>query len=180
MRIALLQLATEVGDLSGNKHRILEALETARAGWATLALAPELALTGYPPLDLLLEPGFVDENLRLLHEELAPAVRGITAVVGFVERDPGHRSPEGHPLCRRRSAGRRDRRAPRRARRALGAGLPLRHGGRQPGAHRPGRVQAPPGPARHQGQRQGLRRRAAHVHRTSVRRPLIEGLRTSP
>src|SRR5204863_2598187 len=53
---------------------------------ADLVALPELAVTGYPPEDLVLRPSFVADNLRTL-EDLAPAVTGITAVVGFVDRD---------------------------------------------------------------------------------------------
>src|SRR5688572_25576720 len=104
MRVALVQLATEVGNLAGNARAIREGIEAARAAGAAVALLPELALTGYPPLDLLLEHGFVAENLRLLRAEIAPAVRGIAAVVGFVERDPRERTPEGTPVLRNAAA----------------------------------------------------------------------------
>src|SRR5262245_13537041 len=100
MKVALVQLATEVGNLPGNARAIRAGIEAARAAGAEVALLPELAITGYPPLDLLLEPGFVEENLRLLRAEIAPAVRGIVAVVGLVDRDPRQRTGEGTPvLC---------------------------------------------------------------------------------
>jgi NAD+ synthase (glutamine-hydrolysing) len=98
MRVALVQLATEVGALSRNARAVREGIEAARAAGAEVAVVPELALTGYPPLDLLLEPSFVDENLRLLHEVVIPASRGIVAVVGFVDRDEGRQGPQGTPL----------------------------------------------------------------------------------
>ncbi len=98
MRVALVQLATEVGALARNARLIREGIEAARAEKAAVAVVPELAVTGYPPLDLLLEPSFVDENRRLLHEEIAPAARGIVAVVGFVDRDETRRGPEGTPI----------------------------------------------------------------------------------
>ncbi len=86
MRLALAQINTTVGDLDGNRERILEAIGEAKAADADLVLLPELAVTGYPPEDLLLRPGFVraaDESLR----ELAPEVRGIVALVGFPHFD---------------------------------------------------------------------------------------------
>ena len=67
MRLALAQMNTVVGDLDGNRAAILARLEEARAGGAELALFPELAVTGYPPEDLLLRPGFIRaaaESLR--------------------------------------------------------------------------------------------------------------------
>jgi len=59
MRLALAQINTTVGDLDGNRERILEAIGEARSAGADLVLLPELAVTGYPPEDLLLRPGFV-------------------------------------------------------------------------------------------------------------------------
>jgi NAD+ synthetase len=104
MKVALVQLATEVGNLAGNARSIRAGIEAARAAGAEVALLPELAVTGYPPLDLLLERGFVDENLRLLRAEIAPGARGIVAVVGFVDRDPQERTGEGTPLLRNAAA----------------------------------------------------------------------------
>jgi NAD+ synthase (glutamine-hydrolysing) len=88
MRLALVQMNTVVGDLEGNRGRILERLDEARSGGADLVLFPELAVTGYPPEDLLLRPGFIraaEASLR----ELAGAVRDVVALVGFphFERD---------------------------------------------------------------------------------------------
>jgi NAD+ synthetase len=97
MRIALVQLATEAGDLEGNARAVLAGIEAARARGAEVAVVPELAITGYPPLDLLLEPSFVSENLRSLREIVAPRVQGIAAVVGFVDCDPARTTPEGLP-----------------------------------------------------------------------------------
>ena len=59
MRLALAQIDTVVGDLAGNRDRILTRLGEARDAGADLVLFPELAVTGYPPEDLLLRPGFV-------------------------------------------------------------------------------------------------------------------------
>ncbi len=81
MRLALAQINTIVGDLDGNRAHILEQLEEARSAGAELVLFPELAVTGYPPEDLLLRPGFVRAAQRSL-EEIARACRGIAALVG--------------------------------------------------------------------------------------------------
>ena len=59
VRVALLQFNPVVGDLAGNARRLAEAARRAHAARACLALAPELALTGYPPEDLLLRPAFL-------------------------------------------------------------------------------------------------------------------------
>jgi NAD+ synthase (glutamine-hydrolysing) len=84
LRIALCQIDTVVGDLDGNVVRVLEALETAEAEAAQLAVFPELTLVGYPPEDLLLRPDFVAANLDAL-ERLALKTGECAAVVGFVE-----------------------------------------------------------------------------------------------
>ncbi len=82
------QINVVVGDLEGNRTKILEWIGRARDLEADLVTFPELALTGYPPEDLLLKPRFIERNLEIL-KELAAAVSGITAVVGFVDRREG-------------------------------------------------------------------------------------------
>ena len=59
MRLGLAQLNTVVGDLDGNRERILARLDEARGSGVDLVLFPELVVTGYPPEDLLLRPGFL-------------------------------------------------------------------------------------------------------------------------
>ncbi len=81
MRIALAQINTTVGDLTGNRDKILAWMERAREVKADVVVFPEMAVTGYPPEDLLLKPDFVEAAMRTLHE-IAPATRGLTAVVG--------------------------------------------------------------------------------------------------
>jgi NAD+ synthase (glutamine-hydrolysing) len=85
LRVALCQLNTVVGDLGGNAERIIAALATAEEAGADLAVFPELAITGYPPEDLLLKPGFVADNQAALRK-VAAATGGCAAVVGFVEQ----------------------------------------------------------------------------------------------
>jgi NAD+ synthase (glutamine-hydrolysing) len=86
MRLALAQIDTVVGDLDGNRDRILGRLEEARAAGADLVLFPELAVTGYPPEDLLLRPGFLRAAARSL-EDIAAATSGIAALVGTPHLD---------------------------------------------------------------------------------------------
>jgi len=81
MRLALAQINTIVGDLDGNRDRILGRLEESKEAGADLALFPELAITSYPPEDLLLRPGFIRAAEQTL-EEVARACRGIVALVG--------------------------------------------------------------------------------------------------
>ena len=88
MRLALAQINTVVGDLEGNRAHILASLEEARAEGADLILFPELAVTGYPPEDLLLRPAFVraaEASVR----EIAAACTGVAALVGtpWFDRD---------------------------------------------------------------------------------------------
>src|SRR6266849_3600378 len=89
LRVALAQINVTVGDLEGNKQKILTAMQQASQAGAHIVCVPELALAGYPPEDLLLKPGFVDANLRALQEliEASRDFAGLTAVVGFVDRD---------------------------------------------------------------------------------------------
>src|SRR6516164_10379605 len=81
MRLALAQIDSVVGDLDGNRDRILTRLEQAREAGAELVLFPELAVTGYPPEDLLLRPGFLRAAERALGE-IARATAGVVALVG--------------------------------------------------------------------------------------------------
>ncbi len=88
MRIALAQLNVVVGDLGGNRDKIVDSLGQARQARADLVLFPELAITGYPPEDLLLRPGFLHAARDAL-EEVAAATSGIVALVGtpWLDRD---------------------------------------------------------------------------------------------
>ncbi len=83
MKIALAQINTTVGDFAGNVARLREACARGAAAGAELVLAPELAITGYPPRDLLLKSGFVEGNLAAL-EELAGEIGEAALVVGHV------------------------------------------------------------------------------------------------
>jgi len=81
MRLALAQVNPVVGDLEGNRRLILSRVEQAKAQGADLVLLPELAVTGYPPEDLLLRPGFVRAAESSV-EEIAREARGTTVLVG--------------------------------------------------------------------------------------------------
>src|SRR5579864_4008068 len=88
MRLALAQINPTVGDLDGNRALILERLEAAKDAGADIVVFPELAVTGYPPEDLLLRPGFIRAAERSL-EQIAAASRGVTLLVGtpYLDRD---------------------------------------------------------------------------------------------
>jgi NAD+ synthase (glutamine-hydrolysing) len=77
-----------VGDIDGNEAAVAEAIDKAVAAGADVVLVPELALTGYPPEDLVHRDGFVDANREAL-ERLAKRTTDVTAVVGFVDRASG-------------------------------------------------------------------------------------------
>lgn len=85
LRVALAQMNSVVGDFQHNASRIKDCLEEAALSGADLVLFPELALTGYPPEDLLLKRDFVAGNEKAL-QRLAKDVKGIVAVIGYVER----------------------------------------------------------------------------------------------
>jgi NAD+ synthase (glutamine-hydrolysing) len=81
MRLALAQINSVVGDVDGNAAKVVEWMEEARGANADLVLFPELVVTGYPPEDLLLRPGFIRAARRAV-EGIAKATHGITAMVG--------------------------------------------------------------------------------------------------
>ncbi|HET9739890.1 MAG TPA: NAD+ synthase [Solirubrobacteraceae bacterium] len=85
LTLALAQVDSRVGDLEGNAARIAAEIERARDAGAELVLFPELALTGYPPEDLLLKEHFLQAAREAMHE-LAREADGIVALVGFPER----------------------------------------------------------------------------------------------
>jgi NAD+ synthase (glutamine-hydrolysing) len=88
LRIALAQLDVVVGDLQGNGNRIVASIADARAAGADLVVLPELAVTGYPPEDLLLRPGFLRAARQVL-EDVASHAEGVVALVGtpWLDRD---------------------------------------------------------------------------------------------
>ena len=85
LRLAMAQINVVVGDVEGNAQKIVEWIDRARDAGADVVTFPELALTGYPPEDLLLKPQFIDANLAAL-EQVVARTRDITAVIGFVDR----------------------------------------------------------------------------------------------
>lgn len=96
LRVALAQINPVTGDLRANARLIVEAIQEGRRQGAHLVVLPELCLTGYC-LDekLLMGTSFLRANRRLLDEEVAPATRGIAAVVGFLDFDPSRKGPDG-------------------------------------------------------------------------------------
>jgi NAD+ synthase (glutamine-hydrolysing) len=90
LRIAGAQINLVVGDIEGNLAVILEAMERAEEAAADVLLLPELAITGYPPEDLLLRRSFIDQNIEGLRQ-IAQASERTAVVVGFVDRVDGDR-----------------------------------------------------------------------------------------
>ncbi len=92
MKIGFAQINATVGDLSGNCELIIGAYERLAAAGAELVLTPELAITGYPPQDLVFKSRFVSENLAIL-EKLHARVGDAPLLVGFVDRNEGRGKP---------------------------------------------------------------------------------------
>lgn len=93
MKVAIGQINTTIGDFAGNISRIRDFHAQAAVRNADLVIFPELAIPGYPPRDLLLKTGFVDDNLAAL-ENLARQIDGPPLIVGYVDRNRG----VGRPL----------------------------------------------------------------------------------
>jgi NAD+ synthase (glutamine-hydrolysing) len=85
VRLAIAQINCTVGDLNGNVRKITEYLRKAEALGADIVSFPELAITGYPPEDLLLKPAFIKDNLAGI-DRIAKEVKGTVAIVGFVDQ----------------------------------------------------------------------------------------------
>ena len=94
MKIAIAQINPKVGDIDGNLELIEGFARRAQAAGADLAVFPELALTGYPPLDLLEKKNFIDANLKALGRLAALRLKTALAV-GYVDRNPARK---GKPL----------------------------------------------------------------------------------
>ncbi|HEY0010124.1 MAG TPA: NAD+ synthase [Tepidisphaeraceae bacterium] len=94
MRIALAQINPTVGDIAANTRCILDNIARAKAAGAEVVVFPELAVTGYPPKDLLQKPQFVDDNLAAV-DAIAKQVQGIEVVLGYADRNTG---PVGRSL----------------------------------------------------------------------------------
>src|SRR5579859_1557552 len=85
LRVALAQINVTVGDLSGNTNKIQRYIDQAREASAQIVAFPELAISGYPPEDLLLKPAF-ERACRRAVEEIARSCHGLVAIVGFPEQ----------------------------------------------------------------------------------------------
>src|SRR3954454_2585714 len=91
MKVLLAQINTTVGDIEGNEAKILAAYQRGVEAGVDLVMVPELALTGYPPRDLLLKRGFITKNLEAL-DRLARATSKTALLTGYVgrnEKPPG-------------------------------------------------------------------------------------------
>ena len=94
LRVALCQINSVVGDISANTERILAALSAAEEAGCHTAVFPELAVTGYPPEDLVLKRRFVKDSRKAM-EHIAAQTGPCTAVVGFVDGDDGCQNAAG-------------------------------------------------------------------------------------
>ncbi|HWL66618.1 MAG TPA: nitrilase-related carbon-nitrogen hydrolase, partial [Actinomycetota bacterium] len=98
IRVALAQLDLPVGDIDGNAARLEEVIEQIEDSGAQIVAFPELAITGYPPEDLVLKGSFITANLRAM-ERVAAASRDALVVFGFVE-PAGDRLYNSAAVCR--------------------------------------------------------------------------------
>lgn len=94
MRIALAQVNPTVGDIAGNTSLAIHFIHRAKDAGADLVVFPELSVIGYPPKDLLLKPGFIDDNLAAVNR-IAQSVGQMSAIVGYADRN---HSSVGRPL----------------------------------------------------------------------------------
>ena len=86
LRLAIGQINCTVGDFDGNAKKMIDSIQKAKSLGADMIAFPELALTGYPPEDLLLKPKFVEDSMERL-DRLAMSVNGIAVITGFVDKD---------------------------------------------------------------------------------------------
>ncbi len=86
MKIALAQINPTIGDVQGNKEKILSYIREAEKQGADLAVFPEMAMIGYPPMDLLLNKKLIRDNLNAINE-IAAGTSDIAVICGYVEND---------------------------------------------------------------------------------------------
>ncbi len=86
IRVGIAQINSTVGDFSGNTNKIMQSIDQAKSLGVDLLTLPELAITGYPPEDLLLKPQFIKQNKESLNKIIEHS-SGIMVVVGFVDSD---------------------------------------------------------------------------------------------
>lgn len=86
IRLALAQINSTVGDIEGNTKKIIDFIEKAKKKECDIIAFPELAITGYPPEDLLLKPSFINKNIKYL-KKIADASKDIISIVGFVDKN---------------------------------------------------------------------------------------------
>ncbi|MBE9068638.1 NAD+ synthase [Leptolyngbya cf. ectocarpi LEGE 11479] len=98
MKLAIAQLDPTVGDLSGNAQQILLAAQDAAGQGARLLLTPELSLCGYPPRDLLLRPGFIQQMATVVEQLAKDLPHGVAALVGLASPNPNAGSKGQKPL----------------------------------------------------------------------------------
>src|SRR5262245_43101938 len=92
MKIGFAQINTTVGDLAGNHRKIITAYRSLVEQGAELVITPELAITGYPPQDLVFKTRFVPMNLAVL-DALQGEVGDVPLLVGYVEKNAGVGQP---------------------------------------------------------------------------------------
>ena len=90
MKIGLAQINTIVGDMAGNRAKILASYRELVDAGAEVVVYPELAITGYPPRDLLFKTGFVDNNLKSL-DSIAAEIDKVPALIGYVDKNPAEK-----------------------------------------------------------------------------------------
>ena len=95
MKIAIAQINPIVGDIPKNRDKIIDTINRTAAAKADLVVFSEMALVGYPPMDLLLNPQLIDDNLAAL-EEIAAVCTDCAALVGFACRHTGEIGREFH------------------------------------------------------------------------------------
>jgi NAD+ synthase (glutamine-hydrolysing) len=88
MRIAIAQINSTIGDFPGNREKILACSRRAAEQGANLALFPELAVCGYPPMDLLDQDRFVELNIRTVRGLQRELPQNLAVGLGFVNRSP--------------------------------------------------------------------------------------------
>lgn len=97
MKIAVAQISTDPGDISGNTKKIIKFIKKAKSADAEIIIFPELAIPGYMSLDLMLNPKYVEENIKAM-KKIAKSSKGILVIVGFIDQDKDKIGPDGTPI----------------------------------------------------------------------------------
>lgn len=97
LKLAIAQISTDAGNIPNNTKKTIKFIKKAKNGGAKIVIFPELTISGYMSLDLMLYPKYVDQNLKAL-QQIIKHTKNILVIVGFIDQDKSKVGPDGTPI----------------------------------------------------------------------------------